>query len=388
MRICLAYDCLFPYTVGGAERWYRNLAEALVAAGHEVTYLTRRQWSSSEAPNLPGVRVVVVSGEDALYDAAGRRRIGPPLRFGAGVLRHLAANRRRYDAVHLCSFPYFSLLATRLALAGRPVPIGVDWFEVWSREYWRDYLGPVGGAIGQLVQRLCARLTPQAYVFSQLHASRLAGEGLAGPPIRLAGLYAGPTAPRADGSGDRQPLVVFAGRHIPEKRPQLVPAAVAAARLRIPGLRGLVLGDGPVRSDVLTAVEEADATDFVSTPGFVESDAVARALEDASCHVLPSSREGYGLVVIEAAAFGTPTVVIAGEDNAAVELIEPGVNGFVADGPEELADAIVAVQEAGEALRATTAQWFAENAPRLSASSSMATILRQLERAEAPSDRP
>ena len=33
MRVCLIYDCLFPYTVGGAERWYRNLAERLVARG-------------------------------------------------------------------------------------------------------------------------------------------------------------------------------------------------------------------------------------------------------------------------------------------------------------------------------------------------------------------
>ena len=43
MRICIVYDCLFPYTVGGGERWYRALAGELVAAGHEVTYLTRRQ---------------------------------------------------------------------------------------------------------------------------------------------------------------------------------------------------------------------------------------------------------------------------------------------------------------------------------------------------------
>ena len=33
MRICLVYDCLFPYTVGGAERWYRNLAERLAELG-------------------------------------------------------------------------------------------------------------------------------------------------------------------------------------------------------------------------------------------------------------------------------------------------------------------------------------------------------------------
>jgi glycosyltransferase involved in cell wall biosynthesis len=382
MQICLAYDCLYPYTVGGAERWYRNLALALAAAGHEVTYLTRRQWPRDEQPDLPGVRVVVVSREDPLYDADGKRRIAPPLRFGAGVLRHLLANRRRYDAVHLCSFPYFSLLGARLGLAGRRLPIGVDWFEVWSREYWREYLGPVGGTVGELVQRLCARLTPQAYVFSELHASRLAEQGLTTPPLRLAGLYAGPTAPRDDGVAERAPLVVFAGRHIPEKRPQLVPAAVAAARGRVPGLRGLVLGDGPLRPAVLEAV--AQAGEFVEAPGFVAAEVVQRGLAQATCHVLPSSREGYGLVVIEAAAFGTPTVVVAGTDNAAVELIEPGVNGYVADSPEQLADAIVAVHEGGQQLRRTTAQWFAEHAPALSVQSSMTAILRQLER---PNDR-
>src|ERR1700729_3261337 len=44
MRICLVYDCLFPHTVGGAERWYRNLGERLAADAHDVTYLTLRQW--------------------------------------------------------------------------------------------------------------------------------------------------------------------------------------------------------------------------------------------------------------------------------------------------------------------------------------------------------
>ena len=60
MRICLVYDCLFPHTVGGAERWYRNLGERLAADGHDVTYLTLRQWERGEDPGVPGVRVIAV----------------------------------------------------------------------------------------------------------------------------------------------------------------------------------------------------------------------------------------------------------------------------------------------------------------------------------------
>jgi glycosyltransferase involved in cell wall biosynthesis len=383
MHICIVYDCLFPYTVGGAERWYRALADELVAAGHEVTYLTRRQWASGESPAVPGVRVIAVSRDEPLYDAAGRRRTGPPIRFGLGVLRHLAANRRRYDAVHCGAFPFFSLLAARAALVGRRAPIGVDWFEVWSLAYWREYLGPVGGRIGHAVQRLCVRLTDRAYVFSQLHARRLGDEGLRSDPVVLSGLFAGPREPIAEGSpspAPREPLAVFAGRHIPEKRAELIPGAIALARRRVPGLRGLVLGDGPRRPAVLQAIADADAGDFVTAPGFVDAEEVAAALERATCMVLPSSREGYGLVVIEAAAHGTPSIVVAGEDNAAAELVRDGVNGFVAASASGLAEAIVAAHEAGEELRRSTREWFAGHGSNLTAGRSAARILELLER--------
>src|SRR5436305_2010725 len=148
MRVCVIYDCLFPYTVGGAERWYRNLAERLAAAGHEVTYLTLTQWEPGEEPRLPGVRVVAVGPRMALYGSAGQERIGPPVRFGLGVLGHQLRHRREYEVVHTGSFPYFSLLA-----AGLVAPLGgyrlvVDWIELSSADYWREYVGPVGGPTG------------------------------------------------------------------------------------------------------------------------------------------------------------------------------------------------------------------------------------------------
>ena len=353
VRLCIVYDCLYPYTVGGAERWYRSLAETLSAEGVEVTYLTRRQWSEGQEPDLEGVEVVGVSAGGDLYTPDGRRRISQPLRFGAGVLRHMVRNRRRYDAVHTCAFPYFSLPAIRLGLAGRRVPVGVDWFEVWSRGYWREYLGGVGGAFGSLVQRLCVALTRHAFVFSDVHGRRLSEEGFRGEVTRLSGLYDGPTVPHA-AEGDRAPLVVFAGRHIHEKRAELVPAVIARAREKLPGLRGLILGDGPERPRVLEAIETAGVTDAVEAPGFVDADFVREAMASATCHLLPSVREGYGMVVIEAAAFGTPSVVASGPDNAAAELVTDGVNGEVARAAEvdALAEAVLRVHEGGHGAAA------------------------------------
>jgi glycosyltransferase involved in cell wall biosynthesis len=378
MRVCLIYDCLFPHTVGGAERWYRHLAERLVERGHEVTYLTRRQWDPADPPDIPGVDVIAVSRAEDLYDDTGRRKIGQTLRFGRGVLAHLARHRSSYDVVHVSSFPYFSLLAARLALAGAPSRVFVDWHEVWTAEYWHEYLGGLRGAIGHAVQRACVRASPTAFVFAELQDRRLRQEGLRTAPVKLPGLYTGDTGPPAiDPEAPREPEVLFAGRHIPEKRvPSIVPA-IAAARRTVPTLRAVIMGDGPERAAVREAIDAAGLGDVITTPGFVGAGEVRAAMGRAEVLLLPSRREGYGMVVIEAASAGTPAVVIAGADNAAVELVRDGVNGFVAadDDPATVAAALVAVHEAGGALRASTAAWFAAEAPRRSADASVDVVL-------------
>jgi glycosyltransferase involved in cell wall biosynthesis len=379
VRVCLIYDCLYPWTVGGAERWMRTLAEALAAEGHAVTYLTRLQWDPGERPEIPGVRVVAVSRADELYGVDGNRLVGPPVRFGLGVARHLRAHGDDYDVIHTCAFPYFSLLAAGVM---RARPLFVDWFEVWSKDYWRSYLGGVRGSIGWLVQRLCAVVPQHAFTFSDLHADRLSEAGLKTRPTRLGGLYAGSTvAPEV--AAERAPLVVFAGRHIPEKRVPVIPAAIATARLRLPELRAVILGDGPDRAETLEAIARHGVADCVTAPGFVDADEVHATIASAACLLLPSQREGYGLVVIEAAASGTPSVVAAGKDNAAVELIEPGVNGVVAasDSPEDLAEAIVVAVTGGAPLRTSTARWFVHHAEELSIGHSLRQVVEAYARA-------
>jgi glycosyltransferase involved in cell wall biosynthesis len=374
MRICIVYDCLFPHTVGGAERWYRNLSERLAAEGHDVTYLTLRQWDRGVDPGVAGVRVVEAGPRLDLYTESGRRKIVPPLVFGAGVLWHLLRHGRSYDAVHTASFPYFSLLAAAATRGIGRYRLIVDWHEAWTREYWNEYLGRWGGLVGWLVQRACLRVPQRAFCFSRLHAQRLRDEGYRGEVTVLEGEYTGPLqALRAPREGD---TAVFAGRFIPEKRVDALIPAVRQARRELPDLRAELYGDGPERGRVRQAVEVAEMGDVIALPGFVESDVVQRALAHAACMVLPSRREGYGMVVIEAASYGTPSVVVAGDDNAAVEHIEEGVNGYVAAsaGADDLAAAIVRASRGGDALRRSTADWFEANAQRLSLDHSLTVV--------------
>jgi glycosyltransferase involved in cell wall biosynthesis len=371
VRICLVYDCLFPYTVGGAERWYRNLGEHLAADGHDVTYITMRQWERGRRGEVPGVSVVTVAPRMALYTRSGRRRVSQAIVFGLGVLWHLLRRGRRYDVVHTASFPYFSLLA---AGAGQPLArfqLVVDWHEVWSSSYWNEYLGRVGGRIGLAVQALCLRIPQRAFCFSRLHARRLREGGLRGEVAVLEGEYAGSLDAREPLPAE--PVVVFAGRHIPDKRAPAIVPAVAVLRRTQPAARCVIFGDGPERERVQRLVHDLGLGGVVSVPGFVSAPEVERALRAAACMILPSRREGYGMVVVEAASVGTPSVVVRDADNAATELIEEGVNGFVAPSasPEDLAAAITQVMAGGMELRRSTAAWFTANARRLSLASSV-----------------
>jgi len=366
LRIALVYDRLYPHEIGGFERFYRDLAERL-AARHEVTFLTRTQWAGKRCPDPPvGVRLVAFDCGSQVYTASGRRRILPTLRFGMSVLIHLMRNRKRYDVVETGSFPFFSALAAMLVRSLKGPEVVTDWIEVWSDDYWRRYLGLLGGRVGAAVQRLCIRLTRHAFTFSRLTAELLRQHGYSGQLVILKGMSdsPGPAPLRLE----RDPLVVFAGRQIREKHADAIPAAISLARGQIADLQAIVFGEGPARAELLAEVTRLHLENIVSCPGFVPWEEVDSAMRRAMCLILPSEREGYGAVVMEAIARGTPAIVVRAPYNAATGLIVENVNGFIAPsiGAYDLSAQIVKVHQEGRDLLLRTHQWFCEHAQEVS----------------------
>lgn len=358
----------------------RDLALRL-ADHHEVTFLTMRHWQRGESAGLSGVQVLGLVRPGRIY-GDDRRTLGPPLRFGLAVGRHLARHGRDYDVVHTAAFPYFPLIAAGLMRRRGGYRIVVDWHEVWTRKYWRRYAGRVRGTIGWLVQRTCVRVPQRAFCVSRLHARRLVAEGYPGEPTLLPGEYAGPVEFSPANEVDDS-LVVYAGRHVKEKRVGALVRAFAHARWTRPELRLELYGDGPDRKTVEGLVQDLDLARDVRVRGHRPEEEVAGALARAACLATASEREGYGLIVVEAAARGTPSVVVAGPENAATELVADGVNGAVATSaePDDLAAAILRVLDGGSRLRASTAAWFEENAPRLTLDRSLELVVEEYDRA-------
>ncbi len=326
--------------------------------------MTRDFWGPDEPVN-EDFNVVTVSRAGELYTDSGRRSILPGLRYGWGVFLHFLRNPQRYEIVSTASIPSFGLLATWLALKLRRsnTKLVDDWFEYWTKEYWIDYLGPIAGRIGFFMQSLAMRITDASITFSQAVVDRLRSAGHRKEIFRLPGLYDGPTDIKIEERAASPPYVVFLGRLVPEKRAADIPAAIASARRQIPNLQAKIYGDGPDRPAIQKRVSELHLEKEIECPGFVEQNIVERSLAKALCLLFPSTREGYGLVVVEAAARGVPIIVTNSPDSAATELIEQGGNGYIADSadPETLASEIIKVFEHDNVLRNSTHNWFKSN---------------------------
>lgn len=374
-RIAIAYDGLFPWSIGGAERWYRALAEGLVAAGARVTYLTRLQWD--EPPRLHGIDVIVIPGPRDIYHPDGKRRADQPIRYAAGLLAWLLRNRRSIDALHLSNFPYFALLAARVGLIGTRKPVFADWFEVWPRGFWIEYAGALLGRVGYLIQELCIRVTPTALVFWDHTADRLIEHRLRSESVVLPGLLPTPStlAAVADQSSFEHPTAFFSGRHIKDKGVRLLPEALSIARETVPDLRMVIAGDGVETPLVKSMVDQLGLSDAVDFVGKLPDKDLFRSIASSVCVAVPSVREGYGLAVVEAAAYGTPAVVTDGPENAALGHIVQGRNGFVVPAtPAGIADGIINVIKAGADLRATTISEF----QRMSSENSMQRSIEEV----------
>lgn len=119
------------------------------------------------------------------------------------------------------------------------------------------------------------------------------------------------------------------GTNEAEKNIDQVIRAMPALCAAIPEARLRIIGDGALRPSLETLVSELQMQDVVLFDGFVDDEVLARAYEDAALFVLPSSKEGFGIVYLEAWLRGLP--VIASKHGAGAEIVSDGVDGMTVE---------------------------------------------------------
>jgi glycosyltransferase involved in cell wall biosynthesis len=277
------------------------------------------------------------------------------------VARILAAHRKAPFDVILCPEPSnFSAHAAWFAAQriGRPyVVFSGEWYMARHPRRWLTYL----------LERAIVRGAGSCLAYGTRVRDRLLAMGADPSGIIISGNTSGYRfSPLSDadlaqarlrwGTGT-DPVILFLGRLLPFKAPEILLEAFSLVRNQSP-CSLLIAGDGPRLPALRFQAERLELRDVHFTGSKVRGDREKDLFYSlASVFVLPSRRsrvaEPWGLVLNEAAAVGLP-IVTTNDVGAVGDLIRDGETGLVVKGGEvhELAKAISIFLRSPEIARA------------------------------------
>lgn len=122
-------------------------------------------------------------------------------------------------------------------------------------------------------------------------------------------------------------LIIGIGRLVPWKGFDGLIAAMPDLRKEFPDAKLLVVGDGPLLSDLEAQAASLGLSDDVIFAGKLERDVLLRYIRAADVFVLNSRYEGLSHQLLEVMAVGVPVVATAAGGNP--EVIDHGVNGYL-----------------------------------------------------------
>jgi glycosyltransferase involved in cell wall biosynthesis len=343
MKIAYVYDAVYPWVKGGAERRIYELSRRLASRGHEVHCYGMKWWPGAGEIENEGVHLHGICPPMPLY-RNGKRSIAEAA-FFAG---HLLALRSRCDVMDCQNFPYLSCFSAKLVSSLQGQRLFLTWHEVWG-DYWQEYLGGLGRA-GQLVEWSAAHLTARNIAVSKRTERDLSGLGARDIQIVPNGIDWQEI--RRVPASELQSDVIYVGRLARHKNVDQLIRAVGIVKQQLPGVRALVIGDGPEMDGLKSLVRSQNLEENVRFLGFVEDYNEALALMKSSrVFVMPSTREGFGLAALEANACGLPVVTVKHRMNAVTDLVSEN-NGVVCSPTEkDLARAILSAHQKSTRMR-------------------------------------
>ncbi len=347
-----------PLVVGGIAAHVDGLARAMQRAGHEVVVCSLHHPDEPDDTVVDGVRVLRADpgmpwlpDEDLVARMASANHQLVQLSAQLGDWRPEVIHAHDWlvawagDTLKtLLGVPLVATIhATERGRHGGHLPAGLPG-TINSIEWWLTYQAR------EIIA--CSRYMVREVIHSfELPAEKvhLVPNGV--DTDRWKGAVAAPAS-------QREPLVIAWGRVQYEKGFQVLARAIGELRQRVPGVRCVIAGRGTYLPELQTQIDMEGVSDIVHLAGFVPDNELHEMLQRASCVVIPSLYEPFGIVALEGMAAGAPTIVartgglaeiVEGTD--AGMLFEPGNHHELAD---RIAD-VLADTAAADTMRVNAA---------------------------------
>ena len=320
----------YPPEINGVAHTLSMLVQALRRNGHRVSVVRPKQPSDSliEANHYSHADYLVRSLPIPLYNE---------LRMGMPSTKKLI-NRwttRRPDIVHLATEGPLGWSAVRAAKK-LSIPITSDFrtnFHAYSTFYKIGFLkSSITRYLRWIHNSTHRTMTPTATLRKELIAEKFLNVSVIPRGVDVASFsptYRSEVLRAKWGVRAEDVVLLSVGRLALEKNLELVLQSYDAAKLKVPTVRLVIVGDGPMKE---TLKQKCPNALFVGVKRGVE---LAQHFASADMFVFPSLTETFGNVTIEAMASGL--TVIAFHHAAAGELISTGLNGITVEPDNEKA---------------------------------------------------
>lgn len=317
MKLAIISDAIYPYNMGGKEKRIYEVTTRLAKKGHSVNLYTMKWWKGKDNKIENGVHLHAISKKYNLYKNQ-RRSIKQAIMFSLACFKLVKEDFEIIDADHM---PHLVLFPLKIVALLKRKKMFVTWNEVWGRAYWVSYMGALGN-VSYVVEKLSV-LMPSVIISVSSHTSKKLVRDLSFKN-KIATIPNGidfKNIQKIKASSNKSDII-FAGRLLSHKNIDVLIKAVQLLKKKNSKVVCFIVGEGPEKNKLIKLTKELNLENNIRFFDFFKNQNTLYSLIKASkVFVLPSVREGFGIVVIEANALGVPVVTTNHKDNAAKDLI-------------------------------------------------------------------
>jgi len=326
---------VYPFVKGGVEKRIHEVGSRIANRGHEVTIYSRHWWDGPRQRKYEGMTLHAIAPSRELYPNGDRRSTSGSLELAARSFSPLL--RSNHDLVVTPVAPYFHVFSSKFATLFQSTPLVVTWHEVWT-EYWKQYMGPAG-SIGIIVEKAAAKIPQHSVTPSEMTAENLSALCPSRADIEVIPNGIDFEDIQATTSAKNGFDVVYVGRLIQDKNVNWLLDSFDSVATSYDITLGII-GDGPCLKNLQEHAHGLESSDRISFLGFLdEYDDVIAHMKAADIFVSPSTREGFGITLLEAMASNCLVITVEHPNSAGSEVV--GDAGFVTEpSTESIADTL------------------------------------------------
>lgn len=322
MKICIASDFFVPHYQGGGERRYYEIAKRLVKKGHHVDVICMKIDGASDQEEIDGIKIHHI----------GPTIINPPKRSSSDFIKFILAVFRwiiSHDYDIIDAQTYAPLIPAFLGAKLKRTPIigTIHDVSTGGDDQWIQ-----SSKTAALAEKILVRLPYNKIITVSNSTKKSLVEYYGVKENRVCVVYNGVDLELIDSIEVHEKYentILFAGRLTPHKHVDHLLKVVKSLKKDIPRIRLIIVGTGVEKENLIRLTEKYGLNQQVQFLENLDYAELIIEMKKSNVLALPSTREGFGMVLAEANACGIPAVAYA--SGGVVEVVEDGLNGFLVE---------------------------------------------------------